>query len=232
MWSFTKGSSLVFLYHDVEKRSKMAKRSKEGVLSSLNQYFPVWICMFLSQVLVYKNLKKEEMKKAIENFCKLCTHVSAPGMYTFFYFAGHGFEDSNYRFILPRDAKIENNKATQVMRVENIKWTITSSCPARLHVFILDCCRTRYVLHYFLNLEWKNKRKLSVGFLAFAVDPPPPPHTHTHPTHTHTHRIQTKELKDDQILPPCAHTGKTDLLLFVCLFEERKGVRRRRERER
>lgn len=86
------------------------------------------------------NLTKKEMEAAIQGFCKLleCTK----GVYSLFYFCGHGFEDHGKTFLVPIDA---TNKWTSdvALSAEYVLSEIQHCRATKLDVVLLDVCRIK-----------------------------------------------------------------------------------------
>ena len=76
------------------------------------------------------------MREALQQFCRLLVEDT----YAVFYFAGHGFEHGGHSYLLPVDATDsyrhnENMASSEVLKA-------MQETKAKLHVVLLDCCRT------------------------------------------------------------------------------------------
>ncbi|XP_047139673.1 mucosa-associated lymphoid tissue lymphoma translocation protein 1 isoform X1 [Hydra vulgaris] len=84
------------------------------------------------------DLIKKEMEYAVDGFCKLldCAH----GMYSLFYFSGHGFEVNGKTYLVPVDASASWT-TDSAMSAENILSRIQLCKKTKLDVLLLDVCR-------------------------------------------------------------------------------------------
>lgn len=88
------------------------------------------------QVVSLVNLTLQEMKEALQQFCRLLVEDT----YAVFYFAGHGFECSGHSYLMPVDATDryhhhENMASSDVLKA-------MQETKAKLSVVLLDCCRS------------------------------------------------------------------------------------------
>ncbi|XP_065672502.1 mucosa-associated lymphoid tissue lymphoma translocation protein 1 isoform X4 [Hydra vulgaris] len=84
------------------------------------------------------DLTKKEMEHAVDGFCKLLG--CAYGMYSLFYFSGHGFEVNGKTYLVPVDASASWT-TDSAMSAENILSTIQLCKKTKLDVLLLDVCR-------------------------------------------------------------------------------------------
>jgi len=82
------------------------------------------------------NLTLKEMRDALRQFCRLLVEDT----FALFYFAGHGFERGGLSYLMPVDAtdsylSSENMASSEVL-------VSMQETNAKLHVVLLDCCRT------------------------------------------------------------------------------------------
>ena len=89
------------------------------------------------KVLCLVNLTKDEMIRAVEGFCNLLR--ISEGMYGFFYFGGHGFEENGKTYLVPVDAPKEWDQSVAIC-AENVLAQMQSS-KTKLDVLVLDVCR-------------------------------------------------------------------------------------------
>ena len=95
-------------------------------------------CWYRFQVFTFLDLTSKDMKslrRLIEAIAKKC-----PGAYTFFYFAGHGFEFHGEQYLTPIDAT-KKTMVSSSLRVKRLQQCLRF-CPSRMHTIVLDCCRT------------------------------------------------------------------------------------------
>ena len=82
------------------------------------------------------NLTLQEMRQALEEFCKLLVEDT----YAVFYFAGHGFEHGGRSYLMPIDAT-DSYLPKENMASAEILCSMQDT-KAKLNVALLDCCRT------------------------------------------------------------------------------------------
>ena len=86
---------------------------------------------------IHVNLTFWEMTGAIQQFMRMLD----PGVYGFFYYAGHGFEDTaRDMYLVPVDADTSNN-TRKCIRLEAVHYEMQQRT-TRLITLVMDCCRT------------------------------------------------------------------------------------------
>ena len=91
-------------------------------------------------VFCFVNLNKREMELAINAYCNVLK--STPGMYSVFYFCGHGIEEHGMTFLLPTDVPEEWN-ADSAISDTYVRYKIQECSTTRFDLFLLDVCRIR-----------------------------------------------------------------------------------------
>ncbi|XP_066923978.1 mucosa-associated lymphoid tissue lymphoma translocation protein 1-like [Clytia hemisphaerica] len=86
------------------------------------------------------DLTKREMETALEGFCKILK--SAKGLYSLFYFCGHGFEEAGKTFLMPVDVDTQWT-AESAISAEYVLSKIQHCRTTKLDVMLLDVCRVR-----------------------------------------------------------------------------------------
>ena len=84
------------------------------------------------------NLTMKEMESAIVGFCKLLQ--CAEGIYSLFYFCGHGFEEQGRTYLVPVDAS-SDWVPSNALSAEKILSDIQHCKTTTLDVLLLDVCR-------------------------------------------------------------------------------------------
>ncbi|XP_046337199.2 mucosa-associated lymphoid tissue lymphoma translocation protein 1 homolog [Haliotis rufescens] len=83
------------------------------------------------------NLTLTEMKAAVDAFCELL----GDGVYSVFYFCGHGFEEKGHCYFVPEDAQTDF-KETDCLSADSVLDSMQRKKP-RICTMILDICRKR-----------------------------------------------------------------------------------------
>ena len=91
-------------------------------------------------VFCFVNLNKREMEVAINAYCSVLK--STPGMYSVFYFCGHGIEEHGMTFLLPTDVPEEWN-ADSAISDTDVRYKIQECSTTKFDLFLLDVCRIR-----------------------------------------------------------------------------------------
>ena len=86
------------------------------------------------------DLTKKEIEKAIDGFCSILQ--CAKGLYSLFYFCGHGFEEFGKTYLVPVDADTRWS-AQDAISAEYILSKIQQCQTTKLDVMLLDVCRVR-----------------------------------------------------------------------------------------
>ena len=84
------------------------------------------------------NLTKKEMEASIDGFCNLLQ--CAPGLYSLFYFCGHGFEEHGKTYLVPIDATADWS-SSNTLSAEHVLSNIQHCKTTKLDVLLLDVCR-------------------------------------------------------------------------------------------
>jgi len=78
------------------------------------------------------------MDVAIEDFCR---RVPKNGLALFFY-AGHGLQSNGENYLIPVDAKIQDESAVKYKTVsQNMIIDSLNNSDSNMNVVVLDCCR-------------------------------------------------------------------------------------------
>ncbi|XP_067665150.1 mucosa-associated lymphoid tissue lymphoma translocation protein 1 homolog isoform X2 [Haliotis asinina] len=83
------------------------------------------------------NLTLTEMKAAVDEFCELL----GDGVYSVFYFCGHGFEEKGHCYFVPEDAQTDF-KETDCLSADSVLDSLQRKKP-KICTMILDICRKK-----------------------------------------------------------------------------------------
>ncbi|HIJ84859.1 MAG TPA: DUF1566 domain-containing protein [Magnetococcales bacterium] len=93
---------------------------------------------FNFEVMVYKNLNKRDMKKAIAEFGRKAVEADA----TLFYFAGHGLQIRSQNYLMPVDASAESEALVADEGVNvNLVLEEVENAKSGINMVMLDACR-------------------------------------------------------------------------------------------
>ena len=90
------------------------------------------------KVICLLNMNLDEMERAIEHYAKILKSIQ--GLYSLFYFSGHGFDNSGKTYLVPVDSE-ELPIPEKSLCVETTIAMLQPDDPSSLNVFLLDVCR-------------------------------------------------------------------------------------------